>query len=216
MNDNEYRDLITTFINERDSGNNPQDKYFIGHLPRFLLGKRLIDKYVTLDSNSIIMDCGTNIPYQTLYLAVEKGCNIYTCSLDTTNWKMDKVSHEVLNICLADFGIEKYDLVILTEVLEHLPTNLYKVRDKIIKSIKKGGYLLCSFPLKGYIEHPYDYEYPVEELNISHGNHLREFTEDKAKEFIEIEGLQLLDKEKVFTKEYDGYILVCLLRRIVK
>ena len=190
--------------------------YFEGHLPRFLVGKRMLLKHLSLDTGSKVLEAGSWLPFYGMVPYLAWGCKVVCTSLTDLNWRLsDRLYFYRSNLNTDDYGTEEWDLIILTEVLEHLPSNLYEVMNRIIKSIKKYGYLLISFPLGGVIPYPYDMVLPYPS-DVEHDSHLREFTEETALSFLASFGqLRVLERESVYTREYGGNILVCLAQKVL-
>jgi len=208
----EYSNIIVSLIGQHSlTGSVSGGKYFLGHFPRFWKQIEAIDKYIDFDTDAKVLDCGTTFPFASYYLNLKFGCEVSFCSIDNQLITINnKVKGFHCNICYDDFGTNKWDMVFLTEVLEHLPCNLIKVKEKIIRSIKPGRYLLTSHPLKGKNAHNYDKDLELD-WNKSH-NHLREFTEQTAESFIT--ELKILEKHIVYTREYGGNMYQFLYKKV--
>lgn len=192
----------------------PQDiSYFLGHEERFLLGLEFLNKN-TAKENLKVWDLGTGFPFQSLWFHKKFHWNLLWSDLHPEN-KLEideEAKFSLFNICLEEFPKEEFDVIISTEVLEHLPCNLLKVKKKIKAALKQEGLWLVSFPLKGFNAQDYDKDLslPFEEYSEAH---LREFTEKSALQFLEDSSLEILEKDKVFCPAYGGVILVALLRK---
>jgi len=201
MNDQEFIEFTVDVINKYST----DLEYFKGHIPRFLIGKHFIERYCNISDGFSILDVGTGFPFQVYYLTHEY--NIRIVYLDPHKRTPPPKTEFIRgNVCLDTLPIG-FDLVICTEVFEHLPCNLYKVKDKLIKSSKK--YLLFSFPLKGVNARDYDKDLKLDFRKV-HG-HLREFTTKTAFEFVK--DLKILEHQTVYTPSYGGNILVMLLSK---
>lgn len=219
MDDQEYVARVEDFIAKYSREPHRFLGYFRGHLPRFLIGKNYI-LTIPLGEDSMVLEAGSEYPYHAIVPYTLYNSTCYVTSISPLEWNLPpKMNYYQSNLNFDDYGDGKWDLVILTEVLEHLPANLYNVRDRILKSIKSGGYLLSSFPLgvsyRGLIMvAPYEVELRQYDWNVAH-DHLREFTEQGALDFMLSSGkLKLIDRTITYTREYGGNIMVCLFQKL--
>jgi SAM-dependent methyltransferase len=193
------------------------EKYFTGHLPRFLEQKKFIDSFVHLAPDSKVLDCGTWFPFVSWYMRYKFGADVSFTCLDLpdtgkfrTIFEIDQCHGFRSNLCFDDYGTETFDFIFLTECLEHLPCNLYPVRDGIIRALRPGGWLMVSYPLgvKGRNIQTCDYDKDLKlSFDKSYG-HLREFTRETAEEFITT--LPKIEHKEVWTDAYGGNILQML------
>jgi len=208
---------VIAFVKKLTPSYFTSERYYLGHLPRFVEGRNMIRKHVNLNATSKVLDCGSLVPYYSLSLYNDFKCTVVCTSLEAIDWKVDdRLYHYRSNICTDEYGVEEWDLVIMTEVLEHLPCNLYKVRDKIVKSIKPNGYILFSFPTgkpTPIKPKPYDYDYPELSKDRCY-EHLREFTIDDALAFVNIPQLKVVESKLVYTREYGGNIFLVLCKKV--
>ena len=213
LSDLEYTELTIASI--RRSAPKEMEKYFTGHLPRFLDQKKFIDSWVHLGQSSKVLDCGTWFPFVSWYMQYKFSANVQFTCLDMP--ELGVVINQCLgfksNLCFEEFGEETFDFIFLTECLEHLPCNLYTVRDRIIKALRPGGWLLVSYPLgvKGRNIQTCGYD---KDLKLSFDNsygHLREFTCETAEEFITT--FPIIEHKNVWTDAYGGNILQVLYRK---
>lgn len=163
-----------------------EESYLVGHLPRFLDGIRAIEDNVTMERGLIGIEAGSGFPWYTLHFS------------DALDWTIDcmdiatavptpittKVISRYGNLCTDDIGHSKYDIATCCEVWEHLPCNLNIVKSKLITSLKPGAFLLCSYPCGGVNASMDNYSKDWDTQFNKHHGHLREFTEDLAKQFI--------------------------------
>ncbi|UCH02886.1 MAG: methyltransferase domain-containing protein [Candidatus Bathyarchaeota archaeon] len=212
--DKAYIRTILTFLKQYLPHMHEAHTMLADQLPWFIIGKHLLEKHVQITENTKILEAGSFAPLQTLFFR-KKGASLICCDLHTDLWRIDETFyHFRCNLCYDDFGEETFDIVICTEVLEHLPCNLYMVRNKLIRCCKNHGFLLVSFPLKGKLSAPYSHEFLQEnDWNTEH-DHLREFTESTAIQFLTHPELKLVKKQKVYTYGYGGEILVALYKKI--
>lgn len=183
----------------------PDEKDFtlLNHVP-------LYKKYI--DSKDKVLDIGCGSGLFSLWASTK--CN-YVIGMDISDNAIRKAnkSKELLGIKNIEFfntdfmmieenqSIGKYDVVMLTEVLEHLPDD-YNALLKIHKLIKKGGYLLISVPSKNAPLHknnlrkyngkdPFDFEV----------GHLRRYTEDAISKLVKESGFEIIQ-----LKLCEGYL----------
>jgi hypothetical protein len=117
-------------------------RYFIGHLPRFAAGIEVVN---CIEDRSIhtIHELGSPYPFFGYYFYNEENCKVVVSDLYDRKWKLnDLLYFSQLNLCVNN--IPKSDLIICSEVFEHLPCNLVRVKDEILNNCK---YALLSFPL---------------------------------------------------------------------
>lgn len=188
-------------------------RYFAKNLPRFLVGKHLLEKHVKVRADSKILEAGSFAPLQALFFRRE-GAAVICCDLDKDLWRIDETFyHYRCNLCYDDFGENVFDVVICTEVFEHLPCNLYTVRNKLIGCCKNQGVLLFSFPLTGRIFAPYNHDFTQENDWTTEHKHLREFTETTAVRFLTHPELKMVTRQKVYKSSLGGEILVALCKK---
>jgi hypothetical protein len=178
--------------------------YFDDHLSRFIDGILFIEKYVPQVEDIEVLETGSPFPFYTLWFS-----NILKWKvkcIDISNAGNVVINQNIMscygNLCTDDLGYSKYDLMTVCEVWEHLPCNLFRVKEKIIRALKPNGYLLCSYPCGGQnaslAKYNTDWERNVDK---SHG-HLREFTEETSLAFMY--GLKVVDKIMSYPQSYPG------------
>lgn len=188
-------------------------KYFDGHFPRFLKQFEMFEKFLKDEKIETVLDAGTGTPFTSYYFNVRDGAEV---CFGMPGSRAD-ISKDVrfMPINLNYFPIlPQFDVVICTECIEHLPCNVYNVRDYLFEHVRPGGYLLLSFPLGGMNAQDYEKEWPEKYDQVSNG-HIREFTEQTADEFVKplLARADLLERHIVFTRAYGGEIMQVLLRR---
>ena len=153
------------------------------HFPRYMDGWTLICRHIK-EKNLSVLEIGP-FPYFS-HVGKKKNWTIKCIGLDTKEDFLIPNTNIFLtwgNLCFDDLGINRYDLIICTEVLEHLPCNLIKVRDKLIKALKPNGFMLMSYPL-GHIGLRIGYDKDIEDIDFyQSSSHLREFPIGKAISF---------------------------------
>jgi SAM-dependent methyltransferase len=164
-----------------------------------------------------ICEIGSWYPYTTLYWKMHNsGTRIDLYDIicreiaEAIPYDVDGVKLIDFNLCLDKYPDIQYDLVILSEVIEHLPINLIKFQDDVIKLIKPGGVLLVTYPLGGRNAKNYDKEYPERDFTKLQEDHVREFTGETVKLFFN--ELTLIDQRDVTYPAY-GLITICLYQR---
>jgi len=116
----------------------------INHLP-------LYSKYIK--KGDWILDIGCGAAPMSLY-AANKGAVVKGVELSERAISENRKAAEYLNLTNLSFECEDfmaycddsvYDIIMLTEVLEHLPDDKFSLK-KICQLMKPGGYLLMSVP----------------------------------------------------------------------
>lgn len=104
-----------------------------------------------LPENGVIMDVGT--AYGTVAVAMaDLGYKVYACDLlreyaNIGQMKRAGVAFTTCNIEKEDLKLkEPVDLVLFTEVLEHLNANPLEPIKRLKKALKPGGHILCTTP----------------------------------------------------------------------
>jgi len=200
-----------------DASVGPSDllPYFNGHLPRFQA--QLAFWHLMEDEGIIpesVYDLGTPFPFTSWYWALRHASRVTFGCLGKYRDLGERSKNVEINLCDMP-ALPAAELVIATEVLEHLPCDLHAVADWLFSLVEHRGCLLLSFPLNGANARYYNRDLPLPRA-VSHG-HLREFTMETSSVFVE--RLCQLDAEifadrTVFTSAYGGYIRNVLIRRI--
>lgn len=211
MDRNEYLEAVREIISKHK---NIQDhSYFNGHLPRFHAQLDIFEEHLSKDMIREVYDFGTDIPYASFFFNKTQGAKIVLGCIDTPEAKEIAPGVSRIWINLNDpRDLPAVDLVICTECLEHLPANLYAVRQRLCEYVRTGKYLLLSFPLKGMNAKDYGLDLPHIDHNGSH-QHIREFTEQTAREFYSGTGFDLIAERITWTDAYGGNIMNVLLKK---
>lgn len=211
MERNEYISKVRELIERVKNG---QDmRYFDGHLPRFNAQLDMFEAFLKDEEIDLVYDLGTDIPYATLYFNLTKNAGIYLGCVDTNDDReiLPNVHRKYINLNRPPI-LAPADLVVCTECLEHLPSNLYMVRQSLCEYVRRGKFLLLSFPLKGV--NAKDYGLDIKEINHDGSHqHIREFTEQTAKEFYAGAGFNLICEKITWTDAYGGNIMNVLLQK---
>ncbi len=167
--------------------------YFHAHYDRFR------DMLAMCENNGVhpvlltnVAELGSFYPYVSYYFQLQNpliNIDLYDiimreyCTPETVGYDVDGVKLIDFNLCTDEFPAVSYDLIFLSEVMEHLPTDLFHFEKRVIDILTPGGYLLVTYPLQG--NHAKDYElnligYDYSKLNEGH---IREFTDETTKLF---------------------------------
>ncbi|HOZ80661.1 MAG TPA: methyltransferase domain-containing protein [Candidatus Woesebacteria bacterium] len=121
-----------------------QDSYYQTHQDRFAVILKNISN-LKLSPKSSILDIGC----YPLYLFQELEKQGYQLSgISSQHESVNQPSIKTLNIETTNFPYQdnSFDLVIFTEVIEHLTTNLDGIFKEIRRVLKPGGYVLLTTP----------------------------------------------------------------------
>lgn len=192
--------------------------YFTAHWPRFeAMLKLCIDANVVINNQSQICELGSWYPYTSYYwksripLCKVDLFDIITRELEqVSDYDVDGVRLRGFNLCTDPLPDKEYDLVIVSEVLEHLPCDIHTLCKNISGIVKPGGYLLVTYPLGG--NNAQGYGNAVEGYDQNHlvEEHIREYTHETTKLFFN--DLKLGASVDVQYPAY-GLIKVCLYQR---
>jgi SAM-dependent methyltransferase len=178
--------------------------YFQAHWPRFECMLSVLQRH-GLGKGSVA-ELGSFLPYVAYHLE----CASATCYdilfryFLIPDFQEGKYSFRAFNLCHERFP-EAYDLVILSEVIEHLPCNLFDMEKRVLESVKPGGHLLVTYPMHGHNAQDYDKDFGAHE-EFRH-EHLREFNESTVPLFFKT--LTKVDEADVRYPAY-GHIRVVL------
>lgn len=187
--------------------------YWQGHKPRFDLQVKWFIETMAGEKIERVLDVGTGFPFATAYWALHGANVIYGCPAEMPDsCAIPNTQYVRMNLCRPLPVIEQFDLVVCTECLEHLPCNLYKARNRLMDAVRRGGFLLLSFPLGGANACNYHHDNPAAYDTIS-DPHIREFTDGGANDFALQTGFDMICNENIFSPAYGGVIKNVLLRR---
>jgi len=207
MDNQEYLTRIRAII-----GDDAEPRgYFEGHLPRFLAQLDMWREFLDKEKIDVVLDLGTKVPFTSLYFHLTQDAIVtFGCvGLPYTELN-DKVAGIDVNLNRPT-RFPAVDLVICTECLEHLPSNLYKVRAYLCECVKDGKFLLLSFPLGR--KNACNYQDDLPQDHEKPHDHLREFTEQTARDFYIGTGFKLVSERITFTEAYGGNIMNVLLQK---
>jgi 2-polyprenyl-3-methyl-5-hydroxy-6-metoxy-1,4-benzoquinol methylase len=136
------------------------------------------------------MEAGSDFPYITYPIAQRLGFRPYCCDIRDSYYpwfqKLDLNKDKIAG---------KFDLVICTEVLEHLACNLYDALGRLASAVNQGGYMICSVPI-GIRGLGISLNDELPKIDIH--QHRREFTFYRAQSFFKSINMRIL-KQKVIS-----------------
>jgi hypothetical protein len=186
--------------------------YFEGHFPRFEYQLEVFEKLLKTEKVKSVFDIGTGFPFTSGMFSFEK--------IPVTYGMLDAGWSPMNDCCIPMIVNVNYhpaigtaDLVICTECLEHLPSNMIAARDWLLSCVNPGGYLFLSFPLGGINAKDYDKE-NLASYDQTYSPHFREFTRETAREFIKDLPCEVVGEKEIFTRAYGNNIWNVLLKRI--
>lgn len=172
----------------------PLEYFNHDHHSRYIDGWSLIARNIAPTKGMKCMEAGSPFPFFTYPFMRLLDWECMTFGLETINgYIMPDVKCYIKygNLCTDDWCVNRYDLIVCTEALEHTPCSMVKTKDRLIASLKKGGYLLMSFPLGGMEAKGYEIDrIPLDKMyELGIGDrvgepHIREFTKETARNFI--------------------------------
>ena len=206
--DNNVIDLMNknkNYYDDINKGYQNIEAYYKGHIDRIHNAIGMLNDNIVLEENAYVHEAGSIFPFMSLSLTYKANVYVEVSSIQNRPLRLTNFVYlRYGNLCYDDFGNEICDLIITTEVFEHLSCNLLIVRDKIIKSIKKGGYWFVSFPMNGRNASMSNYnkEWCNDEVVGKVGfsdyteRHLREFNEETVKQFLDISNMKIIANDK--------------------
>jgi len=204
-----YSDIFTVLKGSRINPGEGISAYYEGHKPRFIAQ---IEMFAKLPAMKFVYDFGTTIPFTSYWFNLVHNAKVIFGSIDSRPWKVNELV-EAININL-NFPPEMppADMVICTECLEHLPSNLYSVRAYLMSLVKRAGFLLLSFPCGGANAFGYERD-NLGDKTRGYSAHIREFTEASAREFVKTIGFDIVAEKMTFTQAYGNQIWNVLMQR---
>jgi hypothetical protein len=212
---------IGPFYSARNKDGSPDSlTYFRAHFDRFWpMIEMCLRNNVDSRKMNRIGELGSFYPYVSYFFKLENPklkIDLYDiiirehCEPGTEPYDVDNVRLIDFNLCSDDFGDAKYDLLFLSEVMEHLPSNLFDIERKVIEIMKDGGYLLVTYPLHGKNAKDYGINLGQYDCSKLQEGHIREFTDDTTSLFFT--SLEKVDSLVGKFKAY-GKIKLILYRR---
>ncbi len=150
---------------------------------------------------SFILDVGCSNGLQGKYLREKKGCIVYGVDISRQAIKeakknLDKA--EIVDIEKDNLPFkEKFDVIIFSDILEHLAYP-EKVLSKLKKHLKKDGLVAAAIPNVANLKirlHLLLGKWDYQELGILDKTHLRFFTKRTARQLFEDSGLKIIKED---------------------
>jgi len=214
----DFYDGIAQFYRER--GGNPDSlSYFVNHWPRFEgMLKLCNDNHIDPVTINTACELGSWYPYTSYcWKAANSACTIDLYDIIVRELKGQVAEYDVEGVRLIDFNLctdtlpaKKYDIVVVSEVLEHLSCNVMALCDDIKLLVRPGGHLLVTYPLGGKHARDYGAEMPGYDQTRLVEGHVREFTRQTVPLFFK--DMTLVATRDVRYPAY-GLIQICLYRR---
>lgn len=213
-----FHDGISPWCAARSKAPTDSLTYFTAHFPRFKTMLNLCQECcVATYSLSQICELGSWYPYTSYYWKlVNPECKIDLYDIivrevpEVSEYDVDGVRLFDFNLCTEPLPDKQYDMVIVSEVLEHLPCNIHALCENISKIVKPGGHLLVTYPLGGI--NAMNYQDALDGYDQDHlvEGHIREYTAETTKLFFT--DLKRIGERDVTYPAY-GLIKVCLYQR---
>jgi SAM-dependent methyltransferase len=187
--------------------------YFDSHLPRFDLSLNVFREFLADKDIKTVADIGSWFPFASIYFKKTKNSDVWCFSLEIKEpYHKDGVSFNYLNLNRPD-DIGTFDLVILTECLEHLPSSELRALMFAWFSVKNGGHLFVSFPCGGINSVGHEKDLINYDWGIPHA-HIREFTPEVADHFVSLLGGKVLSRSAIKTQAYQADMLHFLIQKV--
>lgn len=202
--------------------------YFRGQESRYKNNYRLIKR--ELKKTDFILDIGTNPPY---FMATLKQIGHHIEGLDMNpDLDSELIKERDLNISKCNIEVERFpyedrsfDVIILSEVFEHLYVNPIHTMNEIRRVLKNNGKLILTTPNgysvkrvanfilgRGLSENPYR-EFDL--LNrLGYRGHIREYSLGEVNDFLKKTGF-LIQKSKYISFVHYGLKKSVILKDIV-
>lgn len=149
--------------------------------------------------NSYVLDVGCNVGYVGEYLIQRKNCVCDGVDIDPAFLKEAKTRgyKTVFNVDLSCEELkikQKYDYILLIDILEHLPEPEKVLKSLISRNLREGGKVVVCLPNIARFEYRFSHllgKFDYETSGILHRGHLRFFTLDSGKRMIKSSGLRI-------------------------
>jgi len=157
--------------------------YFEQHLPRFWRMVEML-KPVVPGLAGPFCELGSFYPYTLYYFGrpVDLYDLVPRVCLTAMPYDVGGVRLQAFNLCTDELPRDRYAVVVMSEVLEHLPCDLLAVQRKVSAAVRPGGYLLVTYPAQ-YGNEAHGYDRCMGDSAVLHGGHLREFTAETVAQF---------------------------------
>lgn len=192
---------------------------FRGHRDRYLDLLKLLSGQLK-NARARILDIGAS-PYHVMYCLKQLGFDIYGVDLDTNILKgfqrkngLKVIKHNIEN-GRYPFPDNEFDLVILTEIFEHLAVDPLRALKEVRRILKPNGLLILSTP-NLYTLHKIimflfgrSFNNVLEELEkiekTGYLGHIREYSSREIKMILNSCGFEI---RKTYFKKYTNFFLV--------
>lgn len=224
---NKYSILIQTLEENISKIKNKKDyqlsiEAFKGHKNRYLDEIKIILEQL---KRGKILDVGAS-PYHLMFCLKKLGLDIYGIDLDPrilrsfqNEYKLKVIKHNIEN-GKCPFKNEEFDLVIFTEIFEHLGVNPIGALKEIRRMLKSKGILILSTP-NIYALHKIlmylfgkSFNNALLELtkveSVGYIGHIREYSNKEIKMILEYCGYKI---KKSYFKKYNNFFLAPLIIR---
>lgn len=135
------------------------------------------------------------------------GIDISTDSINYARKLFPKHQFLLKSILNIDLNDNKYDVVLALEVLEHISyKDIFRVLEKIYKSLTKGGYFIISVPLNENLQ-----EMVLNGVNPN--AHLRVYTKELIEAELNISRFKII-KSETLTAFHKNYLLKKFISKI--
>ena len=204
-----YQGIGPFYAARNKDGSSDSLTYFFGHLDRFKAMIAMCQSHIDYPLSFKMAELGSFYPYVSYYLKLQHPTatiDLYDiilrehCAPGTEPYDVDGIKLIDFNFCIDEFPDVKYDLIFLSEVMEHLPMNLHKFAQKVSALLNPGGHLLVTYPLQGKDAKGYSIDLAEYDHNKLQEGHIREFTEETVPMFF-----QDLTKVAQVTARYKAY-----------
>ena len=138
----------------------------------------------------------------------------------TPSQQQELIRSEKIDVQYGYLGIDDfsgvYDVILMTEVLEHIPYNPESVMEKIYRMLKIGGHLILTTPCKKGAGLPYfsswrDLPLPGRGgsvLDITMGNHVYEYAPEEVEEILDVLKFKIIYRN-IGKSESSGMLFIC-------
>lgn len=203
----EYRRMLSKAIDFDDAGPDLKDikRYYNEHWWLYCIVLKTVVQQCPLQgettSNTRILDLGA-FPYQLTWLMKNFGYDVTAIDIDpgrfqsfvaTNDLQVQKCNIETERL---PFPEQSFDLIVFTEVFEHLHINPLFTIKEIRRVLKPDGYVVFTTPNlyslkrigkfllgRGIIDHPLVVFKQAEDLG--HAGHIREYTSKEIRDILE-------------------------------
>lgn len=134
--------------------------------------KKCVDRGITPNSKVLEIGCGIGT-FTSLLLGIVDGKNITPIDISDKNIEIAKKTYKNIpfitgDAVIYDFGEEKFDYIILPDVLEHIPfEEHHKLFKKISELLKDNGQIIIHIPNPYHSDYWRDLGRPMQYIDLS-------------------------------------------------